>query len=180
MLDASTLVFAAEVEGGAVELLLPHWTELIAGVIAFGLVFFFVRTWVWPKLGKVVEMRQEALAGEYTAAERAKTEAESLLEDYKKQLAESKAEGNRIVEEARSGAEQVRADIIAKAEADAEKIRTKAREEAASEKSRALAEARVQVGDLSVDLAGKIVGESLDADSHKALIDRYLADLERL
>jgi F-type H+-transporting ATPase subunit b len=180
MLDTSTSVLAAEVDGGAVELLFPAWPELIAGIIAFGLVFFFVRTWVWPKLGKVVEMRQEALAGEYTAAERAKAEAESLLEDYRKQLAEAKAEGNRIMEEARAAAEQVRAEIIAKAEGDAEKIRAKARDEAASEKSRALADAKVQVGDLSVDLAGRIVGESLDADSHKALIDRYLADLERL
>ncbi len=181
MLETPTFVYAAtEGESSAVELLLPHWTELIAGVIAFGLVFFFVRKWVWPKLSETMEMRQKAIAGEYTAAEKAKTEAESLLNDYKKQLAESKSEGNRILEEARASADQLRADLVAKAEVDAEKIRAKAREEAASEKSRALADARSQVGDISVDLAGKIVGESLDADAHQALIDRYLADLERI
>jgi F-type H+-transporting ATPase subunit b len=180
MLDTSTLVFAAENGGNAVELLLPHWTELIAGVIAFGLVFGFVRRWVWPKLSETMEMRQKAIAGEYTAAEKAKAEAESLLQDYKRQLAESKSEANRILEEARASADQVRTDLIAKAEADAEAIRAKARDEASLEMSRALGDARSQVGEISVDLAGKIVGESLDAKAHQALIDRYLADLERL
>ncbi len=69
---------------------------------------------------------------------------------------------------------------MAKAEEEAEGIRAKARDDAASEKSRALSEARSEVGDISVELAGKIVGESLDSDAHQALIDRYLEDLERL
>ncbi len=171
---------AVSEDANAAELLFPHWTELIAGIIVFTALFFFVRKWVWPKLSETMDMRQAALAGEYTAAEKAKVEAESLLADYKKQLAESKSEGNQLLEEARVAGEQLRADIIAKAEADAEQIRAKAREEAAGELSRALADARNQVGDISVDLAGKIVGESLDADAHRALIDRYLADLERL
>ena len=179
MMDGS-FVFAASEESSAVELLFPAWPELVAGIVAFIIVFVFVRRWVWPKLSETIDMRQAALQGEYTAAERAKVEAESLLTDYKKQLAESKSEGNQILEEARAAGEQLRADIIARAEADAEQIRAKARDEAASEMSRALADARGQVGEISVDLAGKIVGEALDADAHKALIDRYLADLERL
>lgn len=179
MLERTTFVLAAE-DASGIALLVPHWTELIAGALIFGLLFFFVRKWVWPKLSETMDMRQQALAGEYSAAEKAKVEAESLLNDYKSQLAASKSEGNKLLEEARVAGEQLRADIIAKAEADAEQIRAKAREEAASEMSRALADARGQVGEISVDLAGKIVGESLDADAHKALIDRYLADLERL
>lgn len=180
MLQAPTFVVAVSEDASAIELLLPHWTELIAGIIAFTAVFVVVKFWVWPKMSETMDMRQQALQGEYAAAEKAKLEAESLLADYKKQLAESKSEGNRILEEARAAGDQLKSDIVAKAETDAEQIRTKAREEAAQEVSRALAEARGQVGEISVDLAGKIVGESLDADAHKALIDRYLADLERL
>jgi F-type H+-transporting ATPase subunit b len=180
MSNLSTYVLATEGEGSAAELLLPAWPELVAGVIAFSLVYFFVWKWVWPSLNKTIEARQAAVVGQMEAAERAKAEAESLLSDYRAQLAASKAEANRIMEEARAAAEQMRADVMAKAQADADQIRAKAREEAAAEMSRALAEARNQVGEISIDLAGKIVGESLDAASHKALIDRYLADLERL
>jgi F-type H+-transporting ATPase subunit b len=176
----STTILAAEGEGGAVELLLPEWPELVAGIIAFAILFFFVWRWVWPNLTKALETRQAALSEEMTAAANAKKEAESLRADYQAQLAEARAEGSRIIEEARQSAEELRADIVAKAETEADQIRAKAREEAANERSRALTEARSAVGDISVELASKIIGESLDQNAHQALIDRYLADLEKL
>lgn len=178
---STTILAVSEGEGGSpADLLLPAWPELVAGIIAFALVYFFVWRWVWPSLNRTMETRQAAISSELTAAENAKTEAESLLGDYRSQLSGAKAEGNKIIEEARQSAEQMRADMLAKAEAEAEQIRAKAREDAAGERARALSEAKVQVGDISVDLAGKIVGESLNADAHKALIERYLADLEKL
>ena len=148
--------------------------------IAFAIVFFFIWRWAVPAINRSLEQRQAAIAGQIADAEQAKTEAESLLADYRAQLAESKTEANRIIDEARGTADQMKAAVIAKAEVDAEQIRAKAREEAAAERSRALADAKTQVGEISVDLAGRIVGESLDAEAHQALIDRYLADLERL
>ena len=181
MLFAQNLLLAAEEsESGGLEILLPPRDELIAGIIAFSIVFFFVWKWAVPAINKSIEQRQAAIAGQIQDAERAKAEAESLLVDYQAQLAESKSEGNRIVDEARGTAEQLKADIVAKAEEDAEQIRAKARDEASAEKSRALADAKSEVGTISVDLAGKIVGESLDAEAHQALIDRYLSDLESL
>jgi F-type H+-transporting ATPase subunit b len=179
----SVLVLATEEgeeAGSGLSLILPELSELIAGIIAFAIVFYFVWRWALPAINRTLEQRQAAITGQLEDAEKAKTDAESLLADYRGQLAEARAEGNKIIEEARSAAEQMRADIIARAEADGEQVRARAREEAAGEKARALAEARGQVGEISVDLAGKIVGESLNGDAHKALIDRYLADLEKL
>lgn len=184
MVLAQTLLIAAEETeesgSGGLEILLPPLNELIAGVIAFAIVFFFVWRFAAPAVNRMLEQRQAAIAGQIEGAEKAKAEAESLLADYRGQLAEARAEGNKIIEEARQSADQMRADIVAKAEAEAEQIRARAREEAAGEMARALTEAKSQVGDISVDLAGKIVGESLDQQAHKALIDRYLADLEKL
>lgn len=177
----SVIVLAAEEEGSSgLDLILPDRVELIAGIIAFAIVFFFIWRWAWPTMNQTLEQRQAATVGQMEDAEKAKAEAESLLADYQSQLAEAKTEGNRIIEEARATAEQMKSDMLARAEEEAEGIRVKAREDAAAEKSRALADAKSQVGDISVDLAGKIVGESLDSDAHQALIDRYLEDLERL
>lgn len=182
MTFAHTLLLAAEEEGGSsgLDILLPPLNELIAGIVAFAIVFFFVWRFAAPAINRMLEQRQAAIAGQIEDAEKAKTEAESLLADYKSQLAEARVEGNKIIDEARESAEQVKADVLSRAEAEAEQIRAKAKEEAAGEKARALTEARSQVGDISVDLAGKIVGESLDQNAHKDLIDRYLADLEKL
>lgn len=173
-------VLAAEEGGSNTSLVLPETSELIAGIIAFAIVFFFVWRWAMPTITETLEKRRQAITGQMDEAEKAKREAESLLSDYRAQLAEAKTEGSRLIEEARQSADQMKADIVAKAEQDAEGIRAKAREEAASEMSRALSDAKSQVGDISVELAGKIVGESLDANAHKALIDRYLADLEKI
>lgn len=163
-----------------VSLVLPETAELIAGIIAFAIVFFFVWRWGMPTINKTLEARQQAVAGQLTDAEKAKTEAESLVSDYKSQLAEAKTDANRIIEEAREAAEQMRTDIVAKAEEEASQVLSKARTEAEAEKSRALSEARSQVGAISVELAEKIVGESLDADAHSDLVERYLADLEQM
>jgi F-type H+-transporting ATPase subunit b len=180
---AQTMLSATEADeggGSGLDLLIPPLNELIAGIIAFAIVFFFVWRWAVPAINKMLEQRQAAIAGQMSAAEKAKQEAESLLADYKAQLADSKAEGNRIIEEARATAEQMKSEVLAKAEADAQQIIAKAREEAESERDRALADARKQVGSISVDLASQIIGESLDAKTHEALVNRYLADLEKL
>ena len=163
-----------------VSLVLPETAELIAGIIAFAIVFFFTWRWAMPTIKKTLEARQEAVAGELAGAEKAKVEAESLVSDYKSQLAEAKTDANRIIEEAREAAESMRSDIVAKAEDEANQVLAKARSEAEAEKSRALAEARSEVGEISVELAEKIVGDSLDADAHSDLVERYLAELEQM
>jgi F-type H+-transporting ATPase subunit b len=173
-------LIVAQEEGSGLDLLLPPIPELVAGIVAFAIVFSFIWRFAAPALNRLLEQRQAAISGQIAEAEKAKSEAESLRRDYQAQLDQAKTEANRIIDEARETADQMRADIVARAETEAEQIREKAREEAAAEKSRALAEARSQVGNISVDLAEKIVGESLDAEAHQSLIDRYLADLERL
>jgi F-type H+-transporting ATPase subunit b len=166
--------------GGGLSLVLPHPEELIAGILAFLIGFVVVWRRALPTINKTLEARQQAITGQLSEAENAKREAESLLADYKAQLADAKAEGNRIIEEARSAGEQLKSDIVARAEEEASQTLAKAREEAQTEKARALAEARREVGEISVGLAEKIVGGSLDGKMQQDLIDRYLADLEKL
>ena len=183
MLNAAlSVILAAEEEeaGGGLDLLLPPTAELIAGIIAFAVVFFFMWKWAWPAINRSLENRQQAIGGQLKEAEATKVEAQSLLDDYRSQLAEAKGEANRIVEEARARAETVRSDLVAKAETEANQIVVKAREDAANEKARALQEARREVADLSIDLAEKVVGENLDREAQHGLIERYLADLERM
>ena len=112
----SALAVLATEEGeeasGGLSLVLPHPEELIAGILAFLIVFFFVWKWALPTINKTLEARQQAITGQLDEAEKAKREAESLLADYKAQLADAKVEGNRIIEEARQSGEQLKADIV--------------------------------------------------------------------
>jgi F-type H+-transporting ATPase subunit b len=180
--QAQTLILAAEEgaeESSGLDLLLPATPELIAGIIAFAIVFFFIWKWAVPALDRMLAERQKAIGGQIQEAEAAKAEAQSLLDDYKKQLADIRAKEADAVNAARTEGEAMKADIIAKAQAEADSIVGKAREEAAGEKGRALAEARTEVANLSIDLAERVVGENLDRQAQLGLVERYITELEK-
>ncbi len=179
---ASAQVLAQEVveESSGIDLLIPDTSELIAGIIAFSIIFVFVWKWVIPAADKALAARQEAITGQLTEAETAKQEAESLLNDYKKQLAQAKSEANTIVEEARDAADVLRSDLVDKAEAEAESIRGKARADAGAEMDRAAAQIKDEVATLSLELAQKVVAGSVDESAQQVLVDRYIDDLGNL
>jgi F-type H+-transporting ATPase subunit b len=176
-----TLAIVAQEEAEStsnVSLVLPETNELIAGIVAFAIVFFFVWKWALPAINRILEARQQAIVGRLDDAEKAKLDAEKLRTDYERQVAEARAKGNQIVEEARKTAEQMKNDMVQRAQTEAEGILAKAREEAGTEKARALAEARQEVANLTVDLAEKVVGQSLDRETQLGLVERYIAELE--
>ena len=165
----------SEPEG--IELLLPATSELIAGLLAFAIIFLFVWKWVLPSVDKRLEARQQAIVGQMKAAETTKLEAESLLEDYRKQVAGARDEANRIVEEARRTADTLRAETVSRAGAEASEIVRKAREEASSEKDRAASAIRAEVAALSMTVAEKAVVGAVDAKAQQKLVDQYIAEL---
>lgn len=171
------LILAQAEGGGGAAFLLPVPEELFAGIIAFSIVFFFVWKWAIPVLNKTLEARQAAIAGELETAESAKVEAESLLRDYRQQVAGAKDEASKILADARDAGEAVKGDIIARAEGEAQQIKTRASDEIAAERERAVAGLRRQVADLSLVVAAKVVESTLDADTQRDLVDRYIDEL---
>ena len=178
----SILLWAAE-EGGhaeepeGIDLILPAIDELIWGAVAFALVFFVLNKFAFPKLREAVEARQQQIQSDLEAADKAKQEAQQEKEQYQKQIADARGEANRIIEEARQQAESVRKDLVAKAEQEAQQIVTRAQEGIEAERSRALGDLKTTITDLSIELAEKVVGRSLDAQSHKDLVDAYIRDV---
>jgi F-type H+-transporting ATPase subunit b len=172
------LAQAAEEEAKGIDLVLPDMYELVAGVIAFLIVFGFI----WWKgrlmISRMITTRQEAIRAQWTQAEQAKTEAESLLADYKRQVATAHDEVNRIVEEGRRSAEAVRAEILAKAKAESDEVARRGREGIEADRGRASEQVRDLVAGLSLELAQKVVAGSVDSGAQKALVERYIDELE--
>lgn len=167
-------------ESSGIDLLLPETSELIAGFIAFAIIFLFVWKWVLPAANEALAARQKAITGKLTEAEETKQQADSMLDEYKEQLAQARTEANQIVEDARQAAEAVRTDLVGKAEAEANAIRDKARDDAAAERDRAAGQIRDEVAALSLTLAQKVVGESVDQAAQQSLVDQYIDDLGSL
>ena len=177
--SASPWLLATEAaeESSGIDLLKPETSELIAGIIAFSIIFFFAWKWVFPTISKTLESRQAAIKADYEAAEAAKGEAESLKNDYQAQLAQARDEAGRIVEEARQAGESVRAEVVARADVEATALKERAAADMSGERDRVAASLRREVADLSLDVAEKVVGSSLDRSSQQALVDRYIDEL---
>jgi F-type H+-transporting ATPase subunit b len=163
------------------KLVLPATNELIWGAVSF-LLFLLVlwRAGVWRRLGEAMDERTRRIRTDLEEAEKARREAEETLESSRRRLQEAREEARQILEEARRNAEQVRAELIARAERDADAVRARAEEEIQAELGRAKAELRREVGSLAVQVATRVVGESLDGDRQLRLVDQYIDELSEM
>lgn len=177
LLSAQQLLLAAEEEREGIDLVIPEPAELIGGTLAFLVVLFLLGRLVFPKIRDAIRAREEQIQGQLSNAESTRAEADQLLADYRSQLADAKGEANRIIEEARQSAEQVRRDMIAKAEQDAQTIVERASEQIEAERQRTVQELQGSIADLSIELAEKVVGRSLDAPAQRDMVDAYIREV---
>ncbi len=163
--------------GGGTSLILPPLGEIIWGAIAFAIVVFVLMKFAFPKLREAVEERERTIQKSLEDSEEAKNEARKVLDDYKEQLAQARSESNRIIEDARQQAERVRQEIIARAEKDAEGIVERAEAQIVAERNRTVQELQGQIATLSIELAEKVVGRSLDGGAQRDLVDAYIREV---
>ena len=106
-------------------------------------------------------------------------QARHVLEQYQAQLAEARHEAARLREEAREQGAGIIAEMREQAQAEARRITETAQAQIAADRQQAFASLRAEIGTLSVQLASKIVGESLDDDARQSrVVDRFLTELE--
>lgn len=163
----------------APSLIMPATNELVWGGLAFIIVFGALAKLGYPAIKKAMEDRTNRIREGLDDAERAKNEAQGILDEYQRQLADARNESNRIIEEARQTADQLRRDLVSRAEQEAQELRQRTQEDIAAAQQRAMADLQAQVRDLTIDLAEKIVQRQLDRDTNRALVDSYIAELER-
>ncbi len=158
---------------------LPIWQELLVGTIAFALLCWVLMKFVWPRMEETFKARVEAIEGGILRAETRQAEAEALFQQYQRQLAEARTEAAKIRDQARADANGIREDILVQAREESERVIAAGREQLDAQRASIVRELRAEVGTLAVDLASRIVGESLaDEARRKGTVDRFLADLE--
>ena len=157
--------------------ILPAANELIWGTVSFLILVFVMYRTVFPSINQAYKDRRANIEGKLEQAEKDRTEADALLEQYRRRLAAAEDETQRILEEARANAERVRRDLRAKAEAEAGRELERARQAIRSERDTAIRQLRQEVGTLAVELATRVVGDSLDRERQLRLVDRYIDEL---
>jgi len=157
--------------------ILPSVPELVWGTLAFAIVFFLMWKFAFPSVKKGMDARTERIRESLSTAEQAKNDAQAVLDEYQRQLADARNESNRIIEEARQTAEALRRDLMARAEADAAEVRTRATADIEAAKDRAMEELRSQLTQLTLQLTELVVKRNIDRDANTRLIDDYISSI---
>ena len=158
--------------------IIPAWQEIVVGSVAFAVLCFVLMKFVFPMMEKTFAARVDAIEGGIKRAEAAQAEANELLEQYRAQLSEARTEAARIRDEARADAEGIRQDVLAKAREESDRIIAAGRDQLAAQRESIVRDLRSEVGTLAVDLASRIVGESLaDEARNRGTVDRFINEL---
>jgi F-type H+-transporting ATPase subunit b len=158
---------------------IPIWQELVVGTVAFSVLCFILMKYVFPRMEQTFQARVAEIEGGIERAQAAQAEANQLHEQYRAQLAGARTEAAKIRDDARADAAGIREEVLAQARAESDRIIAAGREALAADRASLVRELRVELGTLSVELASRIVGESLADEARRAgTVERFLAELE--
>jgi F-type H+-transporting ATPase subunit b len=171
-------LLAVATEQADINPIIPLWQEMVLAVISFAIVAWVLIKFVFPRMEETFRARVDAIEGGIKRAEEAQAEANKLLEQYKAQLAEARTEAARIRDEARADSEGIRQEVLARAREESDRIIQAGNDQLAAQRESILRELRSEVGSLAVDLAGRIVGESLaDEARSRGTVERFINEL---
>jgi F-type H+-transporting ATPase subunit b len=158
--------------------------EINPGLILWTIVTFIIllvvlRAVAWKPLLSALTAREERIRTSLQQADKAQQEAERLLEENKRQLAQAEEQSQRIMKEGREMGERLKTEIIQKADASAGHMVEQAKEEIRREKDAALAELRGEVADLAIMAAEKVLDANLDSPKQRQLVDSVIQDINK-
>lgn len=151
--------------------------SFIVEVVAFIAMILILGRWVYPRVMEAAEARQRQIGEQLAAAERARQEAEERLHEAEGQLQQARAQAAELVEGAGRSGQQLRAELRARAEEEARRMTENARRDIEAERQKAVDAVRGEVADLVVAATTKVVGETLDDERHRRLIDQAIAEV---
>lgn len=152
------------------------WTAL-ATLINFLILFFVAKRFLIGPVMKLIKDRQDEIDGLYADANAAKADAEAKQAEYQTKLDDAQATSERIVKEAVARGQAREEEIIRQANADASAIMDKASADIALEKKKALNDAKDEISEIAMAIAGKVVGRELKAADQSQLVDAFIDGL---
>ena len=150
---------------------------LIAQICNLFIQLLIVKIFFLDKIKAILDQRREAADKQITEAETAKSEALAIKKPYEQNMLEAKAKADDLLLTAQRTANSRSEEIIAQAQQQAAQIKSKAAADIELEKKKALNEAKNEISDLAMAIAGKVVARELNAGDQAEMIDRFIDEL---
>ena len=150
---------------------------LIAQICNLFLQLAIVKIFFLDKIKAILDQRREAADKEITDAQAAREEAMTIKATYEENMRQSKAKADALLVSAQQTASLRGEEIIQDAQRTAVQIKQKAEADIAQEKKKALNDAKNEISEMALAIAGKVVGRELNAADQSALVDSFIAEL---
>lgn len=152
------------------------WTALFT-LLNTLLVIIVGTKFLFKPVMKMIQSRQQEIDDMYAQAQTAQDSAQALEKEYQAKLEAAQATGDRLVKEAMERGKNREEEIVRQANREADAIREKASADIAREKKQAVNDAKNEISSLAMEIAGKVVGQSLDAARQEQLVNSFLEEL---
>ena len=151
----------------------------LAELFAFAVILFLIYRYVVPPMRKAMRRRQEAIGAQFAEAREAKQAAEAAEAKYRASIRDARAEVDELRRSARAQAEQILDELRGRAQEESQRIAERGRQQLVAERDSVVNELRAEMGTLAVELADRIVHETLtDQTRRTATVERVLRELE--
>ncbi len=159
-------------------LIVPSPGLMIWTIVTFLIVLYILKRFAFGRIAELLEERRRIVRDNLEGAERARTEAQALLADYKQQLARSRHEATEILERARRSAEADRARMAQELAEERERGVAAAQAAIQAETRQSLDRIKSEIADLTLAATERALGRALDEREQRRLIDDALADVD--
>lgn len=152
------------------------WTALFV-LLNTLTIYFVAKKFLFKPVMEMIQNRQKEIDDMYAEADAAKANAEAMEAEYKSRLADAQETSDTLVKEAMARGKNREEEIVRQANREADAIREKATQDIAREKQKALNDAKDEISSIALEIAGKVIGESMDGEKQQKLVDNFLAEL---
>ncbi len=159
--------------------------KLDPGLLLWTIITFIVLVLIlwkaaWKPIVAGLDSRAEKLRSDIERAEKARLEADEILNKNKEILNKANEETARIIAEGKASAEKIRADIIAKAGQEAKEAADRSKREIIAAKDKALGELKLEIVNIATDIASKIILKNLKPEDQEAIVKDALRKVDSI
>jgi F-type H+-transporting ATPase subunit b len=146
-----------------------EWPKFLAQLILFIIVYFILKKFAFGPIIEMLEERRKKIEEGQLNAQKIKQQLAEAEQRHAEILAKANEEAQKLIDHARESAGLVGDKKIQEAVASAEQIIAKAREASALEYERSMDQLKRELGHLVVATTAKVTGKILTADDQKRL-----------
>lgn len=152
------------------------WT-FVAQICNLFIQMYLIKRFLFKPVHEILEKRRTAADAEIIQAEETKAKAEAIRAEYERNMQDARQKANEILDSARNTAAIQSEKILKEAQDQTFAMKNKAEKEIAQEKKKAVNEVKGEIGDMAVEIAGKVIEREINEKDHEKLIDEFISNV---